>query len=60
MSIYLEFQAAGTAIPSVARDLLEDDDRDDLSQQDYEKQVKWMCGALYGGKCIPRFIGFHY
>ncbi|KZP26341.1 cytochrome P450 [Athelia psychrophila] len=40
--------AAGTAIPSVARDLLEDDDRDDLSQQDYEKQVKWMCGALYG------------
>ncbi|KAF7968446.1 hypothetical protein HWV62_30571 [Athelia sp. TMB] len=41
-------QAAGSAVPSVTRDLLEDAARDGRAQDDFETQVKWAAGALYG------------
>ncbi|KZP12497.1 hypothetical protein FIBSPDRAFT_1050007 [Athelia psychrophila] len=46
----LQVQAAALAIPSIAHahDLLTEDDLHDMSQQYYEKHVKWMCGSLYG------------
>ncbi|KAF7972024.1 hypothetical protein HWV62_19237 [Athelia sp. TMB] len=40
--------AAGSAVPSVTRDLLEDAARDGRAQDDFETQVKWAAGALYG------------
>ena len=46
-------------MPSVTRDLLEDDARDGRTQADFETQVKWAAGALYGagGETVSASFG---